>query len=321
MFDEFKSEAFKEILELYLKLDVWYKGQAFFVSMIFAFSKSVHTFEKEKFLFMAWDDPRYRIKSKIYHCLATSDKSILDEFYKKNTVRSIFMLNRLLCRLSSVVLVIRKMIRRIRKSIYRHIYKLKEQQVPNAIRYHHLLEYLNQNHCNRILEIGVFRGETAKLMLQCSKNRNIEYHGIDLFEDGNSELAEKEMSLVADPMDVVLKKLKKHSEFVFLYKGYSTDVFLRIRDTDLRFDFIFIDGGHSYNTIRSDFENYSQLLSPDGIIFIDDYTKESLLPDVKKFIDDELLSNRQWDVNILDKWTDSYRGYNYKMVAVKFRVI
>jgi len=35
-------------------------------------------------------------------------------------------------------------------------------------------------------------------------------------------------------------------------------------------DFLFIDGGHDYKTVKSDFENYSVLVKPGGIIVLHD---------------------------------------------------
>ena len=43
-------------------------------------------------------------------------------------------------------------------------------------------------------------------------------------------------------------------------------------------DFLFIDGDHSYNGVRDDFEFYSQLVSPGGVIAIHD-----ILPNTKDY--------------------------------------
>lgn len=47
------------------------------------------------------------------------------------------------------------------------------------------------------------------------------------------------------------------------------------------YDLIFIDGGHDYETIRSDYKNYSKFLNENGIIAIHDIYADSL--GVKKF--------------------------------------
>jgi len=314
MYDVFDTKSFGALMEMFSRLDVWWKEQAFVVSMIFAFSKRVHTFENQKYLFLWANDPRYRLKSKIYHCIGTSDKNSVDLYYSQRkgerfvtTVAGVLLFGA-----RSILLLIRRFVRRL----YRFLFKREE---PNANRYRHLLEYLSQAHCERILEIGVWRGDTSIQMIRAAKDRQVEYHGIDVFEESTADLVNKEVSLVADSMEKVLHKLRKISKKVFLYKGYSKDVFPRLCELRLEFDCIWIDGGHSYETVKYDFENYSQLLSKDGVIFIDDYTNESTLPDVKRYVDKELLSNSRYDVKIHDQWIDYYRGYAYRVVSVRFR--
>jgi len=311
MFDAFESDAFSALLVLFSKLDVWQREQAFFVSMIFAFSDRVHTFDNERYIFLSYDDPCYRMKSKIFHCINTSDKSQVDEYYKRgNANSSIEIFNRLNCGVRSIVLLFR----RIAGPIYRRMFKRYE---PGANRYRHLLDYLRQTYCNRILEIGVWQGDTSRLMLRFSKNRQIEYHGIDVFESSTSELVQSEVSLVAHSIDTISKRLRKLSKSVFLHKGYSTEAFPKMRDAGLEFDCIWIDGGHSYETVKFDFEHYSQLLRKDGIIFIDDYTSDSYLPDVKRYVDNELITNPRFKVEIHTQSIDYYRGYAYKVVSVR----
>lgn len=311
MFDGFDDKAFGELLKRLSNLDVWWKEQAFFVSMVFAFSKNVETFRNQKYFFLCYREPCYRMKSKIFHCICTSDKSSVDRYYSQSSRARFVMpvVDRLRCGASSMLLLVRRFI----APLYRFLFKREE---PNANRYRHLLQYLNQTHCQRILEIGVWRGGTARLMIRRSKNRQVEYHGMDVFEESTADLVDKETSLIAEPMRQVLHKLSKVSQNVFLHKGYSKDVFLELYELGLKFDCIWIDGGHSYETVKSDFENYSQLLQKGGVIFIDDYTKDSYLPDVKRYIDNELLSSSRYEVKVHDQWVDYYRGYAYRVVSV-----
>ena len=313
MFDVFDDRAFGEFIERFSPIDVWWKEQAFIGSMAFAFSKNVQTFENQRYFFLCHNDPRYRMKSKIFHCICTSDKSLVDQYYMRGsgTLYSVAF-DWLRGGVWSIVLLMR----RIARLFYRLVFKRNE---PGANRYKHLLNYLRHTYCEKILEIGVWKGDTSRLMLLWSKNKQVEYHGIDVFEISNSDLVKKEVSLVADSMNSILKRLKKISQNVYLYKGYSTDVFEPLSKKGIKFDCIWIDGGHSYETVKFDFEHYSQLLQKNGIIFIDDYSKDSHLPDVKKYIDAELLNNNKYDVAIHDQWFDNYRGYDHKVVSVKLR--
>jgi cephalosporin hydroxylase len=46
-------------------------------------------------------------------------------------------------------------------------------------------------------------------------------------------------------------------------------------------DFLWIDGDHTYEGCKADYENYSPLVVPGGLIGIHDYN----MPDVRRFVD------------------------------------
>jgi predicted O-methyltransferase YrrM len=314
MYDILEKKSFSALMYLISRLDVWWKEQAFVVSMIFSFSKNVHTFDNEKYLFLWHNDPRYRLRSKVYHCIGTSEKSSIDRYYAQNEVAH--LITTVVGGFSFGIGITLSLLRRLKRYLYRFLFNIVE---PNANRYRHLLEYLKMTSCERILEIGVWRGDTSKQMIRSSKNRQVEYHGIDVFEESTADLVQKEVSLVADQMEDVLYNLRKISKKTFLHRGSSEDVFPKLYNLGLMFDCIWIDGGHSYKTVKFDFENYSRLLNKEGVIFIDDYSNDSVLSDVKRYVDDELMSDIRFEVTVHDQWIDYYRGYSYKVVSVKFR--
>ena len=43
------------------------------------------------------------------------------------------------------------------------------------------------------------------------------------------------------------------------------------------YDFIFIDGGHSYDTVKKDFKNYSKILNKNGVIALHDVFSDTVL--------------------------------------------
>ena len=59
------------------------------------------------------------------------------------------------------------------------------------------------------------------------------------------------------------------------------------------YDFIFIDGGHDYETVKSDFKNYSKFLSSKGILAFHDI-KSNIVKGVPKFWK-ELKENKKSD--------------------------
>lgn len=81
---------------------------------------------------------------------------------------------------------------------------------------------------------------------------------------------------------------------------------------DIKIDYLHIDAGHSYEDVKNDFELYSKILSPNGIISIHDtdtsFEKEHILPDDlgdKTHLDysngpskliKELKENSEWEI-------------------------
>jgi hypothetical protein len=63
---------------------------------------------------------------------------------------------------------------------------------------------------------------------------------------------------------------------------------------DVKIDYLHIDAGHSYENVKEDFELYSQLLSPNGIISIHDTDPN--------FADNYLVTNEVKDRSDFDDW-------------------
>ncbi len=134
-----------------------------------------------------------------------------------------------------------------------------------AERYAQLLQAVRTKQPKAILEIGVFDGKRALQMLSlCSTAK---YYGFDLFEDATEET------------DRIEKNVKKHyflSDIAEKLTGYDAYLFKgNSRETLKNFnepvDFVWIDGGHSVETIRSDWENVKRVITPDAWVFFDDY--------------------------------------------------
>lgn len=127
-----------------------------------------------------------------------------------------------------------------------------------------------------ILEIGVDEGENAIQMIS-TLNRfmtqeRINYTGVDLFSSlMNQQIAKHEASQIPKSKNAVKKVLEnKFPKLKFdLVEGNSNIV---LKDISTKFEFIFIDGGHSYSTVKKDFELSEKLLDENGIIVLDDYT-------------------------------------------------
>ncbi len=73
VFDAFDRDTLRSLLDTLRQMPQWWREQAFFVNMTFTSPKAVHTFARDRYMFLPHDDPTYREKSKIYHCIFTTD--------------------------------------------------------------------------------------------------------------------------------------------------------------------------------------------------------------------------------------------------------
>lgn len=133
-----------------------------------------------------------------------------------------------------------------------------------------------------ICEIGCHVGLTTQsLLFEAIKHTDTLYFaGYDLFELANEYTDKKEINgKGSGSLSRVKRRLDgiKANHFpnlrYDLYKG-DTNSTLEKR----KFDFVFIDGGHSYQTVKHDYEK----IKDSTVIFFDDYD----IPDVKKFCDE-----------------------------------
>ena len=177
-----------------------------------------------------------------------------------------------------------------------------------------LKEILNSKPKN-FLEIGIFQGVTARNvceLLYKTHNNSFKYIGIDKFdldEKENNEFIpsvhfknplkqfyyqyikkENPYSLIS-----VKKLLKKFEKNVEILKGDSKKILPKIDLTEV--DYVFIDGGHSYETVKSDLNNCKIVIENKGIVLCDDYDL-SYAPGVKEAID-EFVFKEQYNIKIL----------------------
>jgi len=159
------------------------------------------------------------------------------------------------------------------------------------------------------LEVGVFQGVTSRNV--CEKlyeihKENFLFYGVDVFEDTDANFDSHEMTtkhnILSNPFkhlifNIILKKnlfsiesiysfLKKFKNNVLLYKGFSDTELLKIDMSKI--DMIFLDGGHSYETVKNDLSLILKAINKSKIIICDDY--DQINYGVKKAVD-ELLNH------------------------------
>ena len=84
-------------------------------------------------------------------------------------------------------------------------------------------------------------------------------------------------------LEAVEDLLKNFKNNIHLIKGNSNIVLKKI-DTS-KIDYVFLDGGHDYETVKNDLNNCIKVINNNGTILCDDYNL-SYAPGVKKAIDE-----------------------------------
>ena len=159
------------------------------------------------------------------------------------------------------------------------------------------------------LEIGVFHGVTARnvceLLHQIHGN-DFKYIGLDLFDESDENKEEvipntkfsnplKNMYFKyikrQDPYTIESVKdlLSKFKDNVHLIKGNSNKILKKIDMSKI--DFVFLDGGHAYDTVKNDLNCCLEVVNLNGTIFCDDYNLGAQAPEVKIAIDEFVKTN------------------------------
>ena len=165
------------------------------------------------------------------------------------------------------------------------------------------------------LEVGVFHGVTARniceLLYQIHKD-DFRYIGLDIFEKNDENKSEIipntnfsnpfkkiyfEYIKRQDPysIEAVRDLLKKFNKNIDLITGNSNKILKKIDMSKI--DYVFLDGGHDYDTVKNDLNNCIEVVNKNGTILCDDYNL-SYAPGVKKAID-EFVENNNFKCEIL----------------------
>ena len=165
------------------------------------------------------------------------------------------------------------------------------------------------------LEVGVFHGVTARNVCELLfeiHNHDFKYIGLDLFKKNQENESEiipntnfsnpfKQIYFKyikrQDPytIEAVKDLLKKFKKNVHLIKGNSNTV---LKNIDMsKIDYVFLDGGHDYETVKNDLNCCSGVIDNNGTILCDDYNL-TYAPGVKKAID-EFVEVKNYNFEIL----------------------
>ena len=159
------------------------------------------------------------------------------------------------------------------------------------------------------LEVGVFHGVTARNiceLLYTIHKDDFKYIGLDLFEESDENKSEViPNSIFTNPLkNFYFKYIKKQNPYskeavedllikfknnINLIKGNSNLILKKIDMSKI--DYVFLDGGHAYTTVKNDLECCLDVINANGIVMCDDYNFGHL-PDVKNAIDEFVKTNK-----------------------------
>lgn len=123
-------------------------------------------------------------------------------------------------------------------------------------------------------EVGVWRGEFSAAILAAKQPK--QYHLIDAwiaYENGGGVLKSTDVAVGAEELryQEVLEKFKDQisSGQVVVHRALSVDASHHIDNESL--DWIYIDGGHTYEDVKADLNAYFNKVKVGGYIMGDDY--------------------------------------------------
>lgn len=190
-------------------------------------------------------------------------------------------------------------------------------------RYRHLLEATDRYRCRRILEIGTWNGQHAEQMIRRALRHwpaeQIEYYGFDLFEEIDEAKIAVEISKKPPPRAVVEKQLRATGARIELIQGDTIESLPEALKHLPPMDLIFIDGGHSYETVSSDWHYCQHLMHAGTVVFLDDYWSR---PDAGIDRVVAAIDRERYEVEVLDpedKFKKDWGLLRVRFVRVRLR--
>ena len=181
------------------------------------------------------------------------------------------------------------------------------------------LEEIQKKNPKSFLEIGIFHGVTARNLCELmykNHGKKFKYIGIDLFDQKSTyeDEVEPEFTFNNPLKNFYFKYIKrqnpyseiavndllmKFKENIKIIKGDTNKILKGLNLQNI--EYIFIDGGHNYNTVKNDLFYSKKFISENGIILCDDYDL-SYAPGVKQAIDEFVKENNCKFELILDRF-------------------
>ena len=113
--------------------------------------------------------------------------------------------------------------------------------------------------------------------------KSLSYYGFDLFE--KIQMSKINLELSKQPLSRTQLQKKLLNKFkdvkINLIQGDTKKTLKNFSKKKKKIDFVFIDGGHSIQTIQSDWNNVKNFISEKSVVIFDDYYDDKNI--IKKF--------------------------------------
>lgn len=146
--------------------------------------------------------------------------------------------------------------------------------------------FIDRNSLVNVLECGSFEGLTSNFICKELLAHNGTLICVDNLSDDYS--LDNDNELFRGQYERFIENTEPNKDRIILMRESSITALPRLRDE--YFDFIYIDGDHTYNSVLSDGKNAFRLLKEGGFLLFDDYLWGNAQP-VKEAVDEILREN------------------------------
>jgi predicted O-methyltransferase YrrM len=149
------------------------------------------------------------------------------------------------------------------------------QQIPSE--FLELAELVKKQNCSSVLEIGTFRGATLFVF-----SRLAEANATIISVDYHFSFLGKLVRIFQNPL---FHRMIRRGQKLFLLRknSHSPDTLASVEEIlqGRKLDLLFIDGDHSYEGVRMDFEMYMPLVRSGGLVAFHDIAQSTPQVEVK----------------------------------------
>ncbi len=201
------------------------------------------------------------------------------------------------------------------------ILKRIKRRLEQPKRYKQLFSEIRKIKAKNIMEVGTWNGNRAVQMIICAQEfvtnkPEIHYFGFDLFESMDKEIHKQEISKWPPTQLEVEEKLEKTGATIHLYQGYTQETLPAQLAVLPKMDFIFIDGGHSFETVENDWNYSKQLMHEQTVVIFDDYwPNRADFGGSKRLVDS--LNRNEYSVEIMPV-TDRFNNVDFGKLVIQF---